>query len=256
MRNDKRIFIRLFYIRKISRDIGVNMQNTSDLILLIEDDIKLAQLVSTFLIKNELSVLHEVNGVDAIKTAKSAKPNLIILDVMLPGLDGLSVCRQLREFYSSPILMLTALNEDIDEVAGLEMGADGYLGKPIKPRVLLAHIRAQLRRYSNIQHQHDTDTNIIAGKIKINQTKRVVWVEEKEIPLTAAEFDLLWLLAKQKGKIVKREYLHFKIFGLEYDGVDRNVDIRISKLRKKLGDDSKYTEMIKTVRGKGYILAN
>ena len=233
------------------------MQNSSDLILLVEDDVKLAQLVSTFLIKNEFRVLHEVNGLKAIETARRENPKLIILDVMLPGLDGLSVCRQLREFYIAPILMLTALNDDIDEVAGLEMGADGYLGKPIKPRVLLAHIRAQLRRHSIIKDERKVhDTIISSGIVKIDSANRIVWVENKPIELTAAEFDLLWLLAEKKGQIVSREDLHWKVFGLEYDGFDRNVDIRISKLRKKMGDDSKHAELIKTVRGKGYILAD
>jgi len=233
------------------------MQEQSELILLVEDDIKLAQLTSAFLVKNELRVLHEVNGLSAIETAKIYKPQLIILDVMLPGLDGLSVCRLLREFYTAPILMLTALNEDIDEVAGLEMGADGYLGKPIKPRVLLAHIRAQLRRYSSINEEKSKNSSIItAGAIKIDSTKRSVLVDEREVELTAAEFDLLWLLAENKGQILKREDLHWKVFGLEYDGFDRNIDIRISKLRRKMGNNAKQTEMIKTIRGKGYILAD
>jgi two-component system, OmpR family, response regulator RstA len=242
---------------KVDREIIFQMQNSSDLILLVEDDVKLAQLVSAFLIKNELSVLHQVNGLEAIETAKKVNPKLIILDVMLPGLDGLSVCRQLREFYTAPILMLTALNDDIDEVAGLEMGADGYLGKPIKPRVLLAHIRAQLRRYSFIEKERASNSTVItAGAVKIDSTKRTVWVDAQEVELTAAEFDLLWLLAENKGKILKREDLHWKVFGMEYDGFDRNIDIRISKLRRKMSDNSKHSELIKTIRGKGYILAD
>ncbi|TQV89270.1 response regulator transcription factor [Aliikangiella coralliicola] len=228
-------------------------------ILLVEDDVKLAELVITFLTKNGFQVHHEVNGLHAIEAVSEHAPQLIILDIMLPGLDGLSVCRKLRDSYPGPILMLTALNDDIDEVAGLEMGADGYLGKPIKPRVLLAHIRAHLRRISLQRIENNLSENeqlILAGRLKIDAGKRQVWVNTREIELTAAEFDLLWLLAEQKGQITDREELHKKIFRLEYDGLDRNIDIRVSRLRKKLGDDPKHPELIKTVRGQGYILAD
>ena len=234
------------------------MSESNNLILLVEDDVKLAELVSTFLVKNGFNVHHEVNGLDGIDAAERLSPQLIILDIMLPGLDGLSVCRKLRDSYPGPIVMLTALNDDIDEVAGLEMGADGYLGKPIKPRVLLAHIRAHLRRFSlqRIESDLSDEHNIVkAGELVIDANKRKVSLGESDIDMTAAEFDLLWLLAEQKGTIIDRDTLHKKIFRLEYDGLDRNIDIRISRLRRKLGDDPKHPEIIKTVRGQGYILA-
>ena len=228
-------------------------------ILLVEDDTKLAELIVTFLSRNGFHVLHEINGLKALEIVAEEKPELVILDIMLPGLDGLSICRKLRETFQGPILMLTALNDDIDEVAGLEMGADGYLGKPIKPRVLLAHIRAHLRRVSLMKADVSSEENnqvIIAGHLIIDAGKRTVCVDDQPVDFTAAEFDLLWLLAEQKGTIVPRDFLHKKIFRLEYDGLDRNIDIRISRLRKKLGDDPKHPEMIKTVRGQGYILAD
>jgi len=228
-------------------------------LLLVEDDIKLAELVIQFLKKNGFQVHHETNGLKAVEATRTISPELIILDVMLPGLDGLSICREVRQFYSGPILMLTALNDEIDEVAGLEMGADGYLGKPIKPRVLLAHIRAHLRRpaLDTTNQQETNDVHIvIAGKVTIDSAKRRVLIEDEEIEMTAAEFDLLWLLAEQKGQIIDRETLYSKVFRLEYDGLDRNIDLRVYKLRKKMGDDPKKPEIIKTVRGKGYILAS
>lgn len=231
---------------------------SNNLILLVEDDSKLADLIKTFLNRNGFEVSHYDNGMDAINAFEQLSPQLIILDVMLPGLDGLSVCRKIRGTYPGPIIMLTALNDDIDEVAGLEMGADGYLGKPIKPRVLLAHIRAHLRRFS--LHQIETDLQnsdgvIEIGELSIDSKKRLVCLQNSEIELTAAEFDLLWILAQNKGMVIDRDNLHKKIFRIDYDGLDRNIDIRISRLRKKLGDDPKHPEIIKTVRGQGYILA-
>ena len=231
----------------------------SQSILLVEDDVKLARLVTEFLTINGFSVKHIDNGQAAIDEILSNPPKLIVLDIMLPGVDGLTVCRTVREQYTGPILMLTALNDDIDEVAGLETGADGYLGKPIKPRVLLAHIRALLRRQDLLETEKGVEGAehlIQAGPIMINAAKREVCVNEQHVELTAAEFNLLWLLAEHKGASVPREELHQKIFRLEYDGLDRNIDIRISRLRKKLGDDPRSPSWIKTIRGQGYLLIN
>lgn len=231
-------------------------QDSRDQIVIVEDDIKLAELICSFLTKNGFEVEHRVDGVEGIDAVKKLSPKLVILDVMLPGLDGLSVCRELRKFYKKPIVMLTALDDDIDEVAGLEMGADGYLTKPTKPRVLLAHIRAHLRNAQNDSELVDYSTNLInAGPLTIDASKRLVLKNNLEVELTSAEFDLLWLLAEQKGMTIHRDTLHLKTFKIEYDGLDRNIDIRISRLRKKLGDDIKHPTIIKTVRGKGYLLA-
>jgi two-component system response regulator RstA len=230
-------------------------QDSNDLIVIVEDDIKLANLVSSFLSKNGFNVNHQTDGIKGIAVVKDLSPDLVILDVMLPGLNGLGVCRELRTFYTGPIVMLTALDDDIDEVTGLEMGADGYLGKPTKPRVLLAHIRAHLRHSQNKPLAINDSTLLInAGTLSLDASKRCVTKDNKEIEFTSAEFDLLWLLAEQKGKIIDRDSLHLKTFKIEYDGLDRNIDIRISRLRKKLGDDTKHPSIIKTVRGKGYLL--
>lgn len=227
-------------------------------ILLVEDDHKLAQLIIEFLQLNGFVVHHIDNGERAAEYIIKTPPQLVILDVMLPGMDGLAVCRKVRPVFSGPIVMLTALNDDIDEVAGLETGADDYLGKPVKPRVLLAHIRALLRRLDR-QTSDETDEPsglITSGPININTRQRTVTVNDLDADLTTSEYNLLLLLAEKKGQVVSRDYLHQQIFRLEFDGLDRTIDIRISRLRKKLGDDSKSPQYIKTVRGEGYLLVD
>ena len=152
--------------------------------------------------------------------------------------------------------MLTALGDDIDEVTGLEVGADDYLAKPVKPRVLLAHIRAQIRRA--LHSQKTSSTSLICcneQSIEIDAGKRTVKNKGIDVLLSSAEFDLLWLLAKNVGHIVERDYLHQQIFRLPYDGIDRSIDLRISRLRKKLQDNPKDPQIIKTVRNVGYLLA-
>ncbi len=225
-------------------------------ILLVDDDVELTSLISQFLTMNGFDVEIESNGDNAVKRTWSLKPDLIVLDLMLPGLDGLSICRQIREDFFGPIIMLTALDDDIDEVTGLEVGADDYLCKPIKPRVLLAHIRAQLRRHTHISQQLDINIKTaLSDELVIDATKRKVSYQQQEISLTCAEFDLLWVLASHAGRIISRDELHQEIFRLAYDGLDRSIDLRISRLRKKLSDNSKEPNIIKTIRNKGYLLA-
>lgn len=234
----------------------INMQ-VADKILIIDDDVELTELISRFLIQNgfDVGVCHE--GDKAEEAIKHFSPELIVLDLMLPGIDGLTICRNIRDTFSGPIIMLTALNDDIDEVTGLEVGADDYLTKPVKPRVLLAHIRAQLRRQSKLEHKSSNSLIVVNnGLLSIDAGKRVVTQDGHAIPLSSAEFDLLWELAQDSGHIISRDALHKRIFRLEYDGIDRSIDLRISRLRKKLGDDPKEPTIIKTIRNKGYLLAD
>jgi two-component system response regulator RstA len=206
---------------------------------------------------NGYEVEVEHHGENAVQSILKHKPDLIVLDLMLPGVDGLTICRQVRSDFIGPIIMLTALNDDIDEVTGLEVGADDYLCKPIKPRVLLEHIRAQLRRQTNLAKLSQQDIKTVnSGELIIDARKRIVTYHEKDIILTSAEFDLLWVLALNAGNIISRDQLHLEIFRLEFDGFDRSIDLRISRLRKKLGDDPKEPQIIKTIRNKGYLLAN
>ena len=234
-------------------DVSMAVQ---DKILLIDDDVELTDLIAKFLRNNGFTVAIEHTGDGAIDRIDQEKPSLVVLDLMLPGKDGLTICKEVRDLYLGPIIMLTALDDDIDEVTGLEVGADDYLAKPIKPRVLLAHIRAQLRRQSILAQREDSSTTLyIEGRMCIEADKRRVLIDGSEVNLTSAEYDLLWLLAQNAGAIVSRDDLHMQIFRLEYDGVDRSIDLRVSRLRKKLGDDPKDPSIIKTVRNVGYLLA-
>jgi len=229
---------------------------TKDKILLIDDDIELTALISQFLSANGFSVAVEHYGDKAKQSIKDYQPDLIVLDLMLPGLDGLTICKDIRHSFLGAIIMLTALDDDIDEVTGLEVGADDYLCKPIKPRVLLAHIRAQLRRQTTLTQSSQQDIRqVSSGELVIDARKRIVTYHQKEISLSSAEFDLLWVLSLSAGTIVSRDQLHLDIFRIEFDGYDRSIDLRISRLRKKLGDDPKDPQIIKTIRNKGYLLA-
>ncbi|WP_249297150.1 response regulator [Pseudoalteromonas phenolica] len=224
-------------------------------ILLIDDDIELTDLVSQFLTQNGYEVRVINHGNNAINDIETSKPDLIILDLMLPGTDGLTICKAIRPNFAGPIIMLTALIDDIDEVTGLEVGADDYLCKPIKPRVLLAHIRAQLRRQSSLIEQQHTKIVSCKGDLQIDLPNRRVQYLSQDIDLSSAEFDLLVILASSPGEIFSRERLHKRIFKLDYDPLDRSIDLRVSRLRKKLGDDPKQPRLLTTVRNKGYLLA-
>ena len=225
-------------------------------IVIIDDDEELTELVSDYLTTNGFLVHSFHHGKDVDQVIEQLNPDVIILDLMLPEIDGLTICKAIRNKYNGAIVMLTALGDDIDEVTGLEVGADDYLAKPVKPRVLLAHIRAQLRRQNKlINTQKQQCIACFDQSITIDSTKRTVIRDNQEVNLSSAEFDLLWELAQNAGQTVKREYLHEQIFRLPFDGLDRSIDLRISRIRKKLGDDPKEPSIIKTVRNVGYLLA-
>lgn len=224
-------------------------------VLLIDDDVELTALMAQYLSTNGFEVDIEHHGDMAVDKIINSQPDLIVLDLMLPGDDGLNICRTVRDQFPGPIIMLTALSDEIDEVTGLEVGADDYLAKPVKPRVLLAHIRAQLRRYSRTDPSLDVPQGVVVtGELHIDPGKREVYKGETRIELTSAEFDLLWILAENKGSVVSREDLYQRIYRLEFDGLDRSVDLRISKLRKKIGLNQVDSAYIKTVRSIGYQL--
>ncbi|MFK8012703.1 MAG: response regulator [Marinicellaceae bacterium] len=220
-------------------------------ILLVEDDIELATLVRDYLTKNGFSVDMIHNGADAVSVIQQTQPDLVILDIMLPDKNGNEVCREVRSFYQGAILMLTALDDDMDQMLGLELGADDYIIKPVQPRLLLTRIRTILRRMN--QNESFNNTIINAGELQIDSANRLVKVAEESIDLTSAEFELLLLLSQEIGQVVDRNTIVQELRGFEYDGLDRSIDRRISRLRKKLSANSK-GELIKTVRGKGYQL--
>lgn len=223
-------------------------------ILIVEDDQRLAELTREYLEGNGLRVSIESDGGQAVARILAERPDLVILDLMLPGEDGLSICRKVRGRYDGPILMLTARTDDMDQVLGLEMGADDYVCKPVRPRVLLARIRALLRRSEGVTDSvEDTPRRLEFGSLVIDNAMREAWLSERSIELTSAEFDLLWLLAVNAGRILSREEIFNALRGIEYDGQDRSIDVRISRIRPKIGDDPMHPRLTKTVRSKGYL---
>lgn len=220
-------------------------------ILLAEDDPRLAQLVKDYLEDNEFQILIEEQGHRISKQIDCFNPNLVILDIMLPGKDGMTVCKEIRPHFNGPILMLTARDGDADQVLGLEFGADDYVIKPVEPRILLARIRALLRRYNTETQQESALLGF--GVLSIDGKARRVLLHGRVIDLSSHEFDLLTELAKQAGQVMSRELLLNQVYGRAYDGMDRTIDVRISQLRKKLGDSANNPFRIKTVWGRGYL---
>ncbi len=223
----------------------------NNLILVVEDDRRLAQLVKDFLEMNDFKVFIEEQGSRVIRQTQNLNPALIVLDLMLPGKDGLTLCKELRPDFKGPILMLTARDSDADQVLGFEYGADDYVIKPVEPRILLARIRALLRRY--YQHDPREQEALVFGKLHIQPNARKVTLNQEDILLSSHEYDLLLSLAAQAGQILSREFLFNHIYNREYDGLDRTIDVRISQLRKKLNDNPENPTRIKTIWGKGYL---
>jgi DNA-binding response OmpR family regulator len=220
-------------------------------IVLVEDDTELAEWIREFLEQHDFRVSIAERGDTAVEMIRKIMPDLVLLDIMLPGKDGHQVCREVREFYQQPILILTANDGELDEVMGLELGADDFMPKPVRPRVLLAHIKALLRRKAPLTEQRSDQFDF--GVFTINQTAKSVTLSGDTISLSSTEFDLLWVLASHAGEVMHRNELVQKLRGFDYDGFDRTIDVRISRLRKKLGDNLQQPERIKTVWGKGYI---
>ncbi|MEZ9822444.1 response regulator [Shewanella sp. 10N.286.45.A1] len=218
-------------------------------ILVVEDDSSLAEWISDYLLDHGYSITVANQGDYALAMIAEERPDLVLLDVMLPVKNGFDVCQEARAFYTGPILFMTACVEDGDEIQGLEVGADDYLTKPIRPQVMLARIKALLRRATddNIKQQ------LVFDSLTLNATAKSVTIEQQALDLNANEFDVLWLLALKVGTVVSRTDLIAELRGIEYDGFDRSVDIRISRLRKKLHEANNQPYKIKTIRGKGYL---
>lgn len=229
------------------------MSDTAADILLVEDDRRLADLTAEYFRQNGLSVVVESRGDQALARFAAEKPRVVLLDLMLPGLDGLTICRELREVFDGPILIFTARDSDIDQVIGLEAGADDYVAKPVDPMVLLARTRALLRRAESGDGQ-GSGGDIVLGRLRISQSAQEVWLDKNKVQLTTHEFELLLLLARNAGRVLSRDDIFHKLRGIDYDGLDRSIDGRISKLRKKLDDCAHEPTRIKTVWGKGYLL--
>lgn len=212
---------------------------------------ELALWIKEFLEQQQIQISIIDRGDTAVDAIAQIKPDMVLLDIMLPGKDGHQVCRELRQFYHQPILILTANDEELDEILGLELGADDYMPKPVRPRVLLARIKALLRR--SALPTHSNGDLLEFGAIKLDQSAKAVTLNEQTITLSSTEFDLLWSLASQAGKVMSRQQLVQQLRGIDYDGFDRTIDVRISRLRKKLHDNTEEPEKIKTIWGKGYL---
>ncbi|NLK93772.1 MAG: response regulator transcription factor [Clostridiales bacterium] len=222
-------------------------------ILVVDDEEHIVELLKFNLMNSGFSVTTANNGLDALKIANENKPNLILLDLMLPGMDGLEICKEIKrnkETSNISIIMLTAKGEELDKILGLELGADDYITKPFSVRELIARVKAVLRRSNSSE---DIDSKIFDfGRLKVNLERHEVLIDNVKIEMTLKEFELLEILIKNKGKILKREVLLDKVWGYEYIGETRTVDVHIRYLRKKIEEDDKNPKYIETIRGVGY----
>ncbi|WP_306391170.1 response regulator [Telluria beijingensis] len=220
-------------------------------VMLVEDDARLAELVTEYLSGYEFAVELVTRGDAAVERFKELTPDVVILDLMLPGLDGMVVCRQIRDQSDVPILILTAREDSYDEVSGLEQGADDFVNKPVQPRVLLARLRALLRR---TQAKSGVDSRVLQfGALRIVTSDRSVVWRGQPCVLSNTEYKLLLVLAEAAGRVLSRDALLKKMRGIEFDGLDRSIDNCISKLRRKFDDAE--SEKIKTVWGEGYLFS-
>ena len=222
-------------------------------LLLVEDDQELALMVADFLSANGFEPSIEGNGKRASERILNEDFEVVVLDIGLPDMDGISVCRAVRSQFPGPIVMLTARGDEIDEVMALEVGADDYMAKPVRPRALLARLRVHLRRTDS--PSNDASVAVDVDGLEIDPCSRTVRLDKQVIELTTAEFDLLLFLAERSGNVVSRDEIYRALIGVPYDGLDRSIDLRVSRLRRKIGDDPHHPDRIKSVRGVGYILA-
>lgn len=221
-------------------------------VLVVDDEAHIVELISYNLINSGYDVITASNGNDAVKMARENKPSLVLLDLMLPGIDGFDVCKAIKgdkELKNTSIIMLTAKGEELDKILGLELGADDYITKPFSIRELLARIKAVLRRVAPSKEELETFT---CDNLSINFERREVYLASKKIDLTLKEFELLDILIRNRGKILTRDMLLDKIWGYEYIGETRTVDVHIRYLRKKIELDDKNPRFIETIRGVGY----
>jgi two-component system alkaline phosphatase synthesis response regulator PhoP len=222
-------------------------------VLVVEDEIKIARLVRDYLHQAGFEVLEATDGPSALSLARAERPDMIVLDLGLPGMDGFDVTRRLRATSAVPIIMLTARSEETDRVVGLELGADDYVTKPFSPKELVARIRAVLRRADATLGGGEV---VRAGPLEIDIPKRRVTVDDREVELTASEFDLLVVLARQPGRIYTRAQLLDAVRGVSFESYERSIDAHIKNLRRKIESEPKRPQLLLTVYGVGYKLSD
>lgn len=219
-------------------------------VLIIDDDERLNTLLTEYLARFGYSVRTAARPTAGLRALKADPPDLVILDVMLPEMDGLAVCKKIRETSRVPVIMLTARGDVSDRIVGLELGADDYLPKPFEPRELVARIQAVLRR--GVTDEADV---IRAGSVEVNWTTRTASVDGRQIALTTAEFELLGFFVRHSGRVLSRERIMEGTHDINWAAFDRSIDVLVSRLRQKLGDDPRHPAFIRTVRGVGYSFA-
>ncbi len=219
-------------------------------VLIVDDDEALNALLSEYLGRFGFTVRAVTHPEEGLRALKADPPDILILDVMLPGMDGFALCRKVREVSRVPIVMLTARGEVMDRVVGLEIGADDYLPKPFEPRELVARMQAVLRRGTPAAEEEV----LRAGALEIRWAARSARLDGRPLDLTTAEFELLGLLARNRGRVLSRDRILDQTRGLDWEAYDRSIDVLVSRLRQKLGDDARRPAFIKTVRGVGYLL--
>lgn len=231
-------------------------------IVYVEDDPDVGALIAAYLGKHDMDVIVEPRGDNAEATIAREKPDLVLLDIMLPGKDGMTLCRDLRGQWQGPIVLLTSLDSDMNHILSLEMGANDYILKTTPPAVLLARLRLHLRQNPSSNNNAATTHSSLTphkalrfGALSIDPVNRQVLLSGENIALSTADFDLLWEMATHAGQIMDRDALLKNLRGVSYDGMDRSVDVAISRLRKKLLDSATEPYRIKTVRNKGYLFA-
>ncbi|MEN8193177.1 MAG: response regulator transcription factor [Bacteroidota bacterium] len=218
-------------------------------IVVFEDNEKTIKLLKSYLSQFDFEIIAYTNPVKGLQNLKRDLPDIIILDVMMPDMDGFEVCKEVRKEYSIPILMLTARGDVTDRIVGLELGADDYLPKPFEPRELLVRIQTILRRASDQKILKET---IRCGRLEIVTDRQQVLLDGNQLELTTYEYDLLLLFVQRKGRVLSREQIISDLKGIDWSVFDRSIDTLISRLRQKLGDNSKNPEFIKTIWGSGY----
>ncbi len=219
-------------------------------ILVVEDDDKIGRSIARYLEIEGFEVKRVADGTDAVTAIQQYLPDLVVLDLMLPGMDGIEVCAAVRPMYSGAILMLTASDDESDELMALKTGIDDFVSKPVRLPVLLARINALLRRVA----RSDAPEQLSARDLCLNKSLRTVTRNAIELTLTETEFEVMWSLAKCRGDIVTREELFETVLGRAYDGIDRSIDMKISSIRKKLDDSQTPPRYIRSLRNRGYLL--
>ncbi|MBN2047946.1 MAG: response regulator transcription factor [Anaerolineaceae bacterium] len=215
-------------------------------ILIVDDEKNIVELLKAYLSKEDFQILEAYDGEDALKKARGAQPDIVLLDIMLPGMDGLEVLSHLRKDSNAYVIMLTAKTEEIDKIIGLSVGADDYVTKPFSPREIVARVKAALRRLRKTEAPESEETYQF-GALHIDCSRHKVWLGEEELDFTSTEFELLHVLAQNEGRVLHREQLLEKVWGYNYYGETRVVDVHIGHIRQKIGN-----EFISTIRGVGY----